>query len=59
MVMLGGVYKEEEISRDVKRTLYSLLKDEVSKERAIKEVSIVYGIPEEFVEEFLGICWLR
>ena len=47
-----SVHSDEEISRDVKRTLLSLLK-EIPKEKAIEEVSLVYGIPHEFVEEIL------
>lgn len=47
------VYKEEEIIFDIKKTLAGLLKGCRSSKQVIKEVSELYGIPEEFVEEIL------
>jgi len=57
--IVKDVYKEEEIAPEIKRTLAGLLKV-TSKSEAIKEVSQLYGIPEEYVvgilENIIATC---
>ncbi len=45
-------YTDEEIAYWVKRTIASMIRmNRFSKEQIIKDVSILYGIPEHYIEE--------
>jgi len=50
---LKDVYPDKEIIYDVKRTLASFIKDDYETEDVVKEVSLLYGIPEFHVKEIL------
>ncbi len=48
---VDGVYEDEQIAFEVRRTVASMLRDGVPEEQVIKEVSNLYGIPPACVEE--------
>lgn len=50
-----GVYPTEEISWQVQRTIEAMDRDGVHKDRIVSEVSALYGIPEECVEQMIGV----
>lgn len=46
---VDGVYDDEQIAYDVRRTITSRLQDDVSRRQVVWEVSDIYGIPVECV----------
>jgi len=44
---VNGVYEDEEIAHDLKRTVYAMLRDGIPPRQVVKETSALYGIPEE------------
>ena len=51
---VNGVYTDEEVAQDLKRTVAAMLRDGVSPRQVVKEVSALYGIPEECVDEVVA-----
>ena len=48
---VDGIYEDEEIAYDVRRTVAARLRDGVPRRQVIEETSALYGIPEECVDE--------
>ncbi|MGE4375356.1 MAG: hypothetical protein AB7D01_06580 [Methanoculleus sp.] len=48
---VNGTYEDGEITHDLKRTVAAMLRDGVPRRRVVEETSVLYGIPEECVEE--------
>lgn len=51
---VDGVYEDEEIADDVRRTCCGLLRTGAPTAQVVEEVSAIYGIPEVCVEEIIG-----
>lgn len=51
---VNGVYEDEEIAHDLKRTVSAMLRDGVPPKQVVEETSALYGIPEECVEEVVA-----
>lgn len=51
---VDGVYEDEQIAHDVKRTAASMLRDGIRPAQVVEEVSQLYGIPVLCVEEVLA-----
>ncbi|HOB43506.1 MAG TPA: hypothetical protein PKV78_05450 [Methanoculleus thermophilus] len=47
----NGIYEDEEIAHDLKRTVSAMLRDGIPPRQVVEEASALYGIPEEYVEE--------
>jgi len=50
---VDGVYEDEQIAYDVKRTAAAMLRDGVSRRQVVEETSMLYGIPLACVEEVI------
>lgn len=48
---MNGIYEDEEIAHDLKRTVSAMLRDGIPPRQVVEEASALYGIPEECVEE--------
>jgi hypothetical protein len=48
---VDGVYEDEQIAYDVKRTIAGMLRDGIPRRQAVEETSALYGIPIGCVEE--------
>jgi len=48
---VNGVYEDEQIAYEVKRTVAGMLRRGVPPRQVVEETSMLYGIPEECVEE--------
>ncbi len=51
---VNGIYEDEEIAQDLKRTVYSMLRDGIPRRQIVEETSALYGIPAECVEEVVA-----
>jgi len=51
---VDGVYPDEQIAHEVRRTVAALLRDGVPCRQVIEEVSMLYGIPPEYVEDVVA-----
>ena len=51
---VNGVYEDEEIAHDLKRTVAGMLRRGVPRRQVVEETSALYGIPEECVEEVVA-----
>jgi len=51
---VDGVYPDEQIAHEVRRTVAALLRDGVPCRQVIDEVSMLYGIPPGCVEEVVA-----
>lgn len=48
---VNGIYEDEQIAYEVKRTVAGMLRDGTPRNQVIAEASALYGIPPEYVEE--------
>lgn len=53
---VSGIYTDEEIAHDLKRTVAAMLRDGIPPRQVVKEASLIYGIPQECVEEAVSAC---
>nr|WP_303715987.1 hypothetical protein [Methanoculleus marisnigri] len=53
---VNGIYEDEEIAFDLKRTVSSMLRDGIPAKQVVEETSQIYGIPQECVEEVISAC---
>jgi len=51
---VNGIYEDEVIAFDLKRTVAGMLRDGVPRRQVVEEASALYGIPEECVEEVVA-----
>lgn len=51
---VDGVYEDEEIAYDVRRTVAARLRDGVPRRQVVEETSALYGIPEDCVDEVVA-----
>lgn len=51
---VDGLYEDEEIAYDVRRTVAAMLRDGVPRRQVVEETSVLYGIPEECVDEVVA-----
>ncbi len=51
---VNGVYEEEQIAYEVRLTVSSMLRRGVPRRQIVEEVSLLFGIPEECVEEVIS-----
>ena len=51
---VDGVYEDEQIAYDVKRTVAGMLRDRVPRRQIVEEISALYGIPIGCVEEVVA-----
>lgn len=51
---VDGVYEDEQIAYDVKRTAAAMLRDGIQPAQVVEEVSQLYGIPVLCVEDVLA-----
>lgn len=51
---VDGIYEDEQIAHDVRRTAEAMVRDGVPRRQVIEEVSTLYGIPVVCVEEVLA-----
>gem|GEM_PF-6534116 len=51
---VSGVYTDEEIAQDLKRTVAAMLRDGIPRRQIVEETSALYGIPAECVEEVVA-----
>lgn len=50
---ISGIYSDEEIAPDLRRTVASLLRSDLDSKQILKDVKELYGIPGEYVEEII------
>lgn len=50
---VDGVYEDEQIAYDVRRTVAGMLRDGVPSRQVVEETSALYGIPPICVEEVI------
>jgi len=53
---VNGVYEDEEIAHDLKKTVAGMLRDGISPKQVVAETSALYGIPQEYIEEVVSAC---
>lgn len=53
---VNGIYEDEEIAHDLKRTVAAMLRDGIPRRQVVEEASLIYGIPQECVEEAVSAC---
>lgn len=53
---VNGVYEDEEIAHDLKRTIAGMLRRGVPRRQVVEETSALYGIPEECIDEVVAAC---
>ncbi|MDN7025063.1 hypothetical protein FGU65_09215 [Methanoculleus sp. FWC-SCC1] len=51
---VNGVYEDEQIAYEIRRTVSSMLRRGVPHRQVVEEASTLYGIPEECVEEVVA-----
>lgn len=51
---VDGVYPDEQVAHEVRRTVTAMLRRGVAPRQVVKEVSMLYGIPPECVEEVVA-----
>lgn len=50
----NGVYEDEQIAHDIRRTVAGMLRDGTPHDQVVAETSALYGIPPEYVEETIA-----
>ncbi|MBA7476659.1 hypothetical protein ES707_12052 [subsurface metagenome] len=51
---VSGIYEDEQIAYDLKRTVAAMLRDGIPRCQIVEETSALYGIPVECVEEVVA-----
>lgn len=53
---VNGIYEDEEIAHDLKRTVAAMLRDGIPLRQVVEETSALYGVPQDCVEEVISAC---
>lgn len=53
---VNGIYEDEEIAHDLKRTVSAMLRDGIPPHQVVEETSALYGVPQDCVEEVISAC---